>query len=234
METANQVFKTIDELRAGAVDLFYSRKTISEQPNQSHAAWHLHEVNQLEECQVTQITRLYLQDCKRLTSLSWLEKFPELETLWIYGSDNLSDISGLRSAKVLKRLIIWPSFSASITLDNLAPISVLNELEHLAFSGKTRDGSLAYLDQLQSLKTAFYSNSYSWQEIASFEASHPEVDFPWKGGVVYNANSSVLKCKKCETPQAMLTGKGLKLSCPQCDTSYLKKHIERYSKISTA
>jgi hypothetical protein len=200
----------IDELRKGSADLFQSCKMISEHPSQSHAAWHMNEVAQFNVCAIPHITRLYLQDCKQLTSLSLLQSFPNLETLWIYGSDKLFDIDGIQSSEALKNLTIWASFSATITLDSLAALSGITDLEHIVFSGKTRDGSLAHLDQHQNLKTAFFSNSYSWQEIAGFEARHPTISFPWKGGVVYEANPQVLKCKKCGAPQAMLAGKGLR------------------------
>ncbi|MGB5864713.1 MAG: leucine-rich repeat domain-containing protein [Sulfitobacter sp.] len=232
MDAASQIMKTIDELRKDATDIFQSRKTISEHPSQFHAAWHMNEVALFNVRPFPHITRLYLQDCKQLTSLYLLQSFPNLETLWIYGSDKLSHIDGIQSSKALKSLTIWASFSATITLDSLAALSGITDLEHIVFSGKTRDGSLSHLDQHQNLKTAFFSNSYSWQEIAGFEARHPAISFPWKGGVVYEADPQVLKCKKCGTPQAMLAGKGLKLACPLCDLVYLKKHIARYSTIA--
>lgn len=234
MDTASQIFKTIDTLKIGASDLFYSLKIVTEEPDQSYSAWHLHEVIPSDRSQFPQITRLYLQDCNHLQSLTWLEDFPNLEMLWIYGSDKLADVEGIQGANKLKSLTIWPSFVANITLDSLAPIADLNELEELIFSGKTRDDSLDHLGNLQHLRIAFFSNSYSWEKIARFEASHPKVNFPWKGGVVYSANPTVLKCKKCELPQAMLSGKGLRLSCPTCDSAYIKKHVERYQRIAIA
>lgn len=121
-----------------------------------------------------------------------------------------------------------------ITLDSLSPVSALTELEELIYAGKTRDGSLAALHLLRNLKTVFFSNSYAWQEIALFEAYHPAVDFPWKGGVVLAANPDVMKCKDCRAPQSMLTGKGRRLACPQCDAAYIERHLKRYTQLSTA
>jgi hypothetical protein len=124
--------------------------------------------------------------------------------------------------------------SASSTINSLSPISFLTELEDLIYAGKTRDGSLAALHSLQNLKTVFFSNSYAWQEVARFEACHPFVDFPWKGGVVPAANPSLLTCRNCAAPQSMLTGKGLRLACPQCDSAYIEKHLKRYTQLVTA
>lgn len=232
MDAPARIFSTINYLRTGAVDVFYSHKIVSDEPDQSNVAWHLHETIPVDGTRFINITRLYLQDSRRIQTLDWLENFPNLETLWIYGSDKLSNIEGIEIANKLKSLTIWPSFSSNITLDSLAPVATLDDLIEFNFSGKTRDGLLTPLQRLKRLSTVFFSNSYSWDEIARFEASQPKIDFPWKGGVVYNANPNILKCKKCEAPQAMLSGKGLKLTCPQCDTAYLKKHLERYSKIS--
>lgn len=226
------IFATIDYLQARPSDVFYSYKIVSNEPAPSYTAWHLHETIPTKSIQFTNITHLYLQDSKHLQALDCLESFPNLEMLWVYGSDKLSNIEGIAITKKLKSLTIWPSFSRNIILDSLAPIAALDNLMEFNFSGKTRDGSLSPLQPLQQLSTVFFSNSYSWDEIARFEASHPEIDFPWKGGVVYNANPSVLKCKKCDAPQALLAGKGLKLSCPQCDATYLEKHLERYRKVS--
>lgn len=237
MSAAEQIFETIDNLQTGRSDIFRSHKNITEEPDAAYIGWHLRQVTSLNFSnltKITHITRLYLQDCKRLQSLKWLERFPNLEHLWIYGSDKLDSIDGIQASKKLKSLTIWPSFSSNITLDSLAPIATLNQLEALNFSGKTRDGLLHYLNSLPHLKSVFFSNSYSWEEVARFEANHPHVEFPWKGGVVFEANPEVLQCKKCSSSQAMLSGKRLKLTCPKCDASYLAKHLERYRKISLA
>jgi hypothetical protein len=167
-----------------------------------------------------------------LQSLDWLRVFQNLELLWIYGADKLNSLDGVQYCKSLKSLTVWPSFAASVTIVSLSHVAVLKDLEELIFAGKTRDGSLDHLASNLHLRDVFFSNNYTWNEIARFEAGHPKANFPWKGGVIYNANPTVLKCKKCETAQAMLSGKGLKLSCPQCDHAYIQKHVDRYQKIA--
>lgn len=231
MDAASRVFRTIDDLKTVSPDRFYSHKVLREEPNKSHSAWHLHEAIPTGEGQFPEIRQLFLQDCTRLQSLDWLPSFQNLELLWVYGSDKLANLEGIQCCKKLKSLTIWPSFSANITIDSLAPVAGLGDLEELVFSGKTRDGSLGFLASNQQLKDVFFSNSYSWEEIARFEAGHPGADFPWKGGVVHDANPTALKCKKCGHPQAMLSGKGLRLKCPQCDEASVKKHVDRYNKV---
>lgn len=234
MDVVRRIFGTIDHLKAGAPDLFYSHEMIAENPDQTFSAWHVHAAKLSKHSEYKQIKKLYLQDCTKLLSLDWLESVPNLEELWVYGSNKLENIEGVQFAENLKSLTIWPSFNADITLDNLAPVAALAQLEELNFSGKTRDNSLSHLSHCGSLRNVFFSNSYPWVEVARFEASHPDIEFPWKGGVVYDANPTVLTCKKCGLPQAMLTGKGLRLSCPECDGKYLQKHIERYRKVAVA
>jgi hypothetical protein len=232
MDATSLIFKTIDKLKTRSPDFFYSHGAVRQVPDDSYSAWHLHETMPPEHSQFLGIRRLYLQDCTRLKSLDCLEGFPNLETLWIYGSDKLANIEGVQFNNKLKSLTIWPSFSAQIIVDSLKPVAALNELGELYFSGKTRDGSLDQVGSLAHLKNVFFSNAYSWEEIARFEARHPKAEFPWKGGVVYDANPKVLKCKECGRPQAMLSGKGLRLTCPKCNEAYLRKHVARYQKIS--
>ena len=232
MDAVSLIFRTIDELKTRVSGRFRSYKIVTEEPDSSFSAWHLHEAMPSGHNQFPEIRRLYLQDCTHLQSLNWLERFPNLELLWIYGSDRLSSLEGVQFNKKLKSVTISSSFSAQITVDSLAPVAALSDLEELSFNGKTRDGSLDKLGSHPHLRNVFFSNVYSWAEIARFEARYPKVDFPWKGGVVYDANPEVLRCKKCGLPQAMLSGKGLRLACPECDEAYLQKHLARYQKIS--
>lgn len=230
METANRVFETLDALKSADQSVFQSGKGSAVEPDPTCSAWHLWGALPKSSKTYPQIRRLFLQDCSQLNTFTWAKSFPNLEKLWVYGSDKISDIDGIQAAKCLKSLTIWPSFSATITLNSLSPISSLENLEELVYSGRTRDGSLEALNALHKLKTVFFSNSYPWQEVARFEDHHPEVDFRWKGGVVPVANPSLLKCKNCGTPQSMLTGKGLRLACPNCDSDYIEKHLKRYTR----
>lgn len=232
MDAASQIFKTIDDLRNRSADRFYSHGAITDEPNRTYSAWHLHEVLPTGDREFPEIRRLYLQECALLQSLDWLKRFQNLELLWIYGADKLTSLEGVQHCKDLKSLTVWASFTANITLDSLAPVAALKHLEELNFSGKTRDGALDHLSSNLHLRDVFFSNSYTWEEIARFEACHPKANFPWKGGITYDANPTVLKCKKCERAQAMLSGKGLKLSCPQCDAAYIQKHLDRYHAIA--
>lgn len=234
MEIASQIFRALDALKKADPSVFHSGQMQVNEPGPSYSRWHMQGAVPSSNKLYPQITSLFLQDCSQLQSFEWVNRFPNLEDLWIFGSDRISDLEGLQAATALKSLTIWSSMSATITVDSLSPVSSLTELENLVYSGKTRDGSLAALHVLRNLKSVFFSNSYAWQEIARFESSHPAIDFAWKGGVVPDANPSVMKCKSCGAPQSMLTGKGLRLACPQCDSAYIEKHLKRYTQILTA
>lgn len=234
MDAASHIFRTLDALKNADPGVFHSGHRRVDDPSPADSRWHLQGTVPSSNRLYPQITSLFLQECSQLQSFEWVKSFPNLANLWIYGSDRISDLEGIQAAKGLKSLTIWPTMSATTTVDSLSPVSSLTQLEDLIYAGKTRDGSLAALHSLRNLKTAFFSNSYAWQEIARFEASHPYADFPWKGGVVPAANASVMKCKICGTPQSMLTGKGLRLACPKCDFSYIEKHLKRYTQLLTA
>ena len=234
METINQILQTLDALKKGDPSVFYSGRGSINEPDSTYSNWHFQGAVPSSNKIYSQIAKLFFQDCDQLQSFEWVKCFPNLQKLWIFGSDRIFSLEGIQAAKGLKSLTIWPSMSANITVDSLSPTSSLIELEDLVFAGKSRDGSLASLHLLRNLKTVFFSNSYAWQEVARFEACHPSVDFPWKGGVVPAGNPSVLKCKSCGAPKSMLTGKGLRLACPQCDSAYIEKHLERYTQLMTA
>lgn len=179
------------------------------------------------------VKSLYLVECRKLTSFSGIvERFPKLKTLWAYSCDRLITLDGLQSLKELQALTIWPSFSGRLAVDTLAPLAGAIALRTLVFSGKINDGSLTPLYGLGLLRRAFVPNNLPWDEFARFEAHRPDVAFPWKGGVVYDANPATLVCPSCGRAQAMPTGKGIKLCCPHCEGERLTKHIRRYAEVS--
>lgn len=182
---------------------------------------------------VEHVTSIYLVECRKLTSLVGIaERFPKLKSLWVYSCDRLSTLEGLQSLKELQNLTIWPSFSGTIRIDTLLPLASTPALQNLVFAGTSNDGTLTPLYGLERLERLFVSNNFSWDQFAHFEAQQPNVDFPWKGGVVYDANPTVLTCQSCGRPKAMLTGKGTRLCCPDCDGGRLSKHIKRYRELS--
>jgi Leucine-rich repeat (LRR) protein len=176
-----------------------------------------------------EVEKLYVRDCKKLTSTIGMSKLKNLKTLWIYGSDKISSLEDLPN---LVLLIVSPSFNGKIKIVSLETISKLQSLETLYFAGNAIDGSLSSLHNLKKLKTLFLSNSYEWKEFATLEAKQKNLDFAWKGGVVYNANPNLLKCKICDGPLAMLTGKGLPMVCPDCNPKKIKTHLQRYTAIA--
>lgn len=176
-----------------------------------------------------EVENLYVRDCKKLTSTIGMSKLKNLKTLWIYGSDKISSLEDLPN---LISLIISPSFNGNIKIVSLEPISKLQSLETLYFAGNVIDGSLSPLHNLKKLKTLFLSNSYEWKEFATLEAQQKNLDFEWKGGVVYNANPGILKCKICDAPLAMFTGKRLPMVCPDCNPGKINTHLQRYAAIA--
>lgn len=178
------------------------------------------------------VTHLYLIELNKLNDLRGIERFNKLQSLWIYDCSALKTIDGIEKLDSLETLTIWPSFSSTITLDTMEPIARSTLLKEFIFSGKSRDGKLDPLFKLEKLERLFLSNSFNWEQFAHFEANQPNIDFPWKGGIVYNANPSILQCSTCETNLAILTGKGMKLCCPACDQNRIAKHLARYSEVA--
>ena len=232
------IVRTLDTIRTHKNGHLRSIKTIERFPTPDENSWSLEEITQLNLSELPvfkHVNSLYICDCRKLTSLSIIaEKFPQLHNLFIYSSDRLTSLDGLQSLQELQTLTIWPSFSGSISLESFKPLTDITTLRSLVFSGKCIDGSLAPLYGLKHLQHMFLSNNFNWEEFANFERHQPHVNFCWKGGVVYDANPAILQCKKCNKAQAMLTGRGKKLCCPDCDAKRLEKHLHDYSSLSSA
>jgi hypothetical protein len=211
-------------------------KKIERLPALNEISWCIEDaplVNLSGIAKVEHVTSIYLVECRKLTSLFGIaERFPKLKSLWVYSCDRLSTLEGLQSLKELQNLTIWPSFSGTIKIDTLLPLASTLALQNLVFAGTSKDGTLTPLYGLKRLERLFVSNNFSWDQFAHFEAQQPNVDFPWKGGVVFDANPAVLTCQSCGRPKAMLTGKGNRLCCPDCDGGRLSKHIKRYRELS--
>jgi hypothetical protein len=236
LEYFSAIVGTLEFLRGNPDGIHRSVKKIERLPAPSELSWCLEGAPLVDFCglsDVEHLTSLYLVECRKLTSFRGIAtRFPKLKALWVYSCDQLNTLDGLQFLKELQALTIWPSFSGKNKVDSFSPLSDSTSLSTLIFSGNVSDGSLKPLWGLKLLHQLFLSNNFSWQEFAQFEAQRPDVDFPWKGGVVHNANPAILTCPSCGKPQALLTGKGIRLCCPDCDADRLAKHIKRYTKLS--
>lgn len=213
-----------------------SVKKIERLPAPNEMSWCIEDAPLVNFCgmaKVEHVSSIYLVECRKLTSLFGLaERFPNLKSLWMYSCDRLSTLEGIQPLKELQNLTIWPSFSGTIKIDTLLPLASTLALKNLVFAGTSKDGMLTPLYGLDCLERLFVSNNFSWDQFARFEAQRPNVEFPWKGGVVYNANPAILTCESCGRPKAMLTGKGTRPCCPDCDSGRLSIHIKRYRELS--
>ncbi|MDQ4409116.1 MULTISPECIES: hypothetical protein [unclassified Rhizobium] len=236
MEHFSAIVNTFEFLRGNADGIHRSVKRIERLPAPSELSWCIEGAPLADFCglsDVEHVTSLYLVECRKLTSFRGIAtRFPKLKALWVYSCDQLTTFDGLQSLRELQALTIWPSFSGKIKVDTLSPLSDSTALTTLVFSGNVGDGSLKPLYGLKLLHRLFLSNNFSWQEFTQFEAKRPDVDFSWKGGVVYNANPATLACPSCGKAQALLTGKGIRLCCPDCDGDRLARHIKRYPELS--
>lgn len=236
MDAFKLVIRTLDALRQRTVEMHHSVREITSAPALSVKEWCIEGASIIDLSAIPpsgHITSLYLIECRKLTSFSGIaECLPNLETLWVYESDKVASLDGLQFLKTLRELTIWPSFNGFIEITTLKPLAAATALQTLILAGKTKDGSLNPLHDLEHLRQMFISNSFKWDEFARFEATQPKVDFPWKGSVVHKANKSVLNCASCGTALSMMTGKELKLCCPTCDQDRLTNHLKRYSELS--
>ncbi len=137
MGPASKIFQTLDALKSADPAVFHSGKGLIDEPEPTYSGWHLRGALPNSDRTYPQIKELFLQDCSKLKALTWVKCFPNLEKLWIYGSDKISDLEGIQAAKRLKSLTIWSSFSGTITLNSLSPICTLSGLEEFVCAART-------------------------------------------------------------------------------------------------
>lgn len=238
MDATAELFRKLDDLRVEKPGFLRSEKHITRGPDASEPSWclaYLRLPPLADLPQADHLTELYLNQCTKLPGLKGIaERFPHLRELMIFGCDSLTSLDGLQDLHGLKSLTIYESFSGKITLDSLQPIAGLAQLERLVFAGRSRDNSLRPLHDLPKLQEVFLSNVFPWEEFARFESHHPDMPFRWKGGITYAPAPDLFRCKTCDEPLAMLTGKGLRMACPNCDADRISKHLKRYASLAAA
>ena len=180
----------------------------------------------------------------RTSTLSLIERFPNLETLLIWGNTKVTKLTELPSLKRLrvlglehfpkvrnideisllkglKMLCLTGSVDTALKFDTLAPLAKLKELELLHITNlDVHDESLEFVKELAALRKLHVSNQFPTIEYAALKSqcSHVRCNLfvPYiQGGV---------KCNKCGALKVMVVGKRKPFVCPACNPDKLKKY----------
>lgn len=173
---------------------------------------------------------LSLDSCSKVDSLVEIGKLQNLEGLKIENFKNVFKIESFSALTKLEQLAIAGSMWTRMKIESLRPLSALKKLKYLDLTNlKAEDESLKPLVNLSKLEELNIANFYPMEE------------FAWLAGKLLNTKCTwfspyielPFKCLKCgKDTTLMLTGKGKRDLCKECDSKRLEKHIKDFEKIT--
>ncbi|MHA7813878.1 MAG: hypothetical protein ACX94C_10845 [Phycisphaerales bacterium] len=195
----------------------------------------------------------------RVRDFEFLERFPHLEVMVIYGwyAPCLKSLRHVPDLKVLKlfspnklcslegidklsqlealELTTAPGSYKAIQIDSFEPLGALQNLDYLTIIEIIPDdGSLVSLSQLLKLKHLFLSNHYSLEQLACLAALRPDLQHQLMPTRVFDQSYGI-QCKKCKARSTLLKGlRGTRKhawACQECNPTRIKSHIDRYEEL---
>jgi hypothetical protein len=167
----------------------------------------------------------------KAASLDQLANLGWLEGLRIEHFKAVTSLDPLKRLSKLQCLAVAGSMWTRMTVDSLAPLATLKELRFLHLTNlKARDESLEPLRQLTLLEELECANFYPMEQFARLRAALPHVRCMWFSPVV---SARHMACKKCGLMKmVMLSGKGTRTLCRDCDEARIRKHEDAFNEIA--
>lgn len=179
---------------------------------------------------------LHVGSSPSATPLSVFGTMPNLLWLQLENVREAADLTFLRSCQQLRALAICGDSNSLkyLKLSTLEPLRGLNHLEWLGLQTVTVDDeSLSPIAALPSLKYLHISNKFKMEEVAAIAGALPNVRcelFRPFGEPV-----SFTSCETCKQETlVMLTGKGTRWLCTECDHKRLRQHGSRFFEIANS
>jgi len=170
---------------------------------------------------------LGLERCSKVNSLVDLADLQSLEGLAITHFKNVHDLAPLSRLTNLRSLAVAGSMWTTMRVESLKPLERLTNLEFLHLTNiKASDRSLRPLGGLTKLKKLDIAGFYPTSEFAWLSRRLPSTECSWFKPYVEFEFS---RCKNCDGPKVMLTGKGTTTICVTCDKSRLEKHLREWN-----
>ncbi len=213
------------------------------------------ERNQLIKSAPESIKSLCIKE-GRVRDFEFLERFPHLEVMLIYGwyAPCLKSLRHVPNLKVFKlfspnkicslegidklsqlealELTTAPGSYSAIQINSFEPLGSLQNLDYLSIVEIIpSDGSLVPLSPLLKLKHLFLSDHYSLEQLACLASLRPDLQHQLMPTQVFD-DSYGFKCKKCEARLTLLKGlRGTRKhawACEECSPTRIKSHTDRY------
>jgi len=173
---------------------------------------------------------LSIDSCSMIDSLSEMSDLRGLEGLAIINFRNVHEVNPLSRLINLQQLAVAGSMWTRMKIESLQPLSSLRNLIYLHLTNlKAEDESLRPLAELSQLEKL---------EIANF---YPMEEFAWLSGRLKNTKCTWFRpyvelpfdCSKCgKDTIVMLTGKGKRNLCKECDANRLQNHVAEFQDVA--
>jgi len=112
--------------------------------------------------------------------LEWVRGMPCLEAIALENLPRVSSLEALAALTGLRALGVEGSMWTSMQVDSLAPLQWLRHLEYLFLTNlRVRDGSLAALHGLASLRVLQCARYFGDNAFAELAAARPELSCRW-------------------------------------------------------
>jgi hypothetical protein len=173
---------------------------------------------------------LTIDSCSKMNTLDEICEFSNLQGLGIVNFKNIHDIEPVSRMTNLTELEVSGSIWTRMTIRSLEPLADLHKLTFLELTNtKVVDESLDPLRTLRNLKELRLSNRYPMEEFAKLSGTLTDTHCDWfKPFVKFG-----LPCKRCGSEATvMLTGKGTRILCENCDSEKLKRHVLAFERIA--
>jgi hypothetical protein len=185
----------------------------------------LHGVDRLTGLEV-----LSVESATRMASLADVPAILPLQGLSVTNAPKVTSLVPLSERRQLRALNVSGGIWSRMTVDSLGPLAGLSELKYLDLLNlKVLDGSLEPLGSLIGLRELNLPNFYSVREFAKLAGRLRGTDCPWFRPTVDLPN---VDCPKCgEKSLVMLTGKGTRTMCRDCDDDRIRKHEDLFREL---
>lgn len=179
---------------------------------------------------------LHMAGCPSLVHLEALASLKKLEWLDLCNIRAASDLSFVKRLPQLLGLEIAGDTNSLkyLKVDSLKPLEALKKLQWLNLDYvKAPDKDLVCLGKLRKLKYLHLCNVFSMEAVAALAGQIPDVHCDMLRPIFFDVNWT--ECKKCgEKSLVMLTGKGIPMSCRDCDAERIRKHVEKFEELVAA
>jgi hypothetical protein len=170
---------------------------------------------------------------QRLEALHALKKLQWLQFENIPASGDLAFLRGLPQLRGLEICGDWHSMK-KLKVKSLKPLEALPKLEWLRLSVITAPADeLVSLGKLPKLKYLHLDNTWPMESLADLAGRLPHLDCSVFQPVF--AEVQWMDCKKCgQKSLVMVTGKGIRPLCRDCDAERIRRHVEKFEELVAA